>query len=56
MSPLETSNPTTVGPEKCNTVVAQEKDFKIAIMHMLKDINEDMNKSTNKIYENKSKQ
>lgn len=28
MSPLETNNPTTVAPEKCNIPEAQEKEFK----------------------------
>lgn len=32
-------------------VKAQNKDFNIAIMNMLKDFEENMNKSTNEIYE-----
>lgn len=32
MPPLEPSNLTTVGPEKCNIVEAQDNDFKIAIV------------------------
>lgn len=33
MSLLESSNPTTAGPEKCNR--AQDKDTKIAFMNIL---------------------
>lgn len=29
---------TTVGPEKCNIAEAQEKDLKITIMNMFKDL------------------
>jgi hypothetical protein len=38
--------------EKCNI----DKDIKIAIMNIFKDLNEDMNESINKVYENTSKQ
>jgi hypothetical protein len=31
MSSLESSNPTIVGPEKCNVAEAQDKDLKIAL-------------------------
>lgn len=39
------SKPSPVGPEKCNTVKTQVKDFRIAVMNMFKDIREAMNKS-----------
>lgn len=50
MSPLETSNPITVGPEKCNIADAQDKDLKIAIMTMFKLLKKDMNKYNKDIY------
>jgi hypothetical protein len=40
MSALDPSNPTPVGPEKCKTAESQNKDFKIAIMSMFKDLKE----------------
>ena len=43
---------TTVGPERCNAAEIQDKDFKAAIINMLNDLKEDMNKSINKVYEN----
>lgn len=43
MSALDPCNPTTVGPEKCNTAELQNKDFKIAVMSMFKDLKEALN-------------
>jgi hypothetical protein len=47
MPPPESSNPTAVGPEKCNITEARENDFKIAVTNMFKGCQEDMNKSLN---------
>lgn len=52
MSSIEPSNPTTLWPEKCNIAESQDKNFKIAIMDMIKVCKEDINKSINEIYEN----
>ena len=38
-APLEPSNPTTAGLEKGNIGKAQDKDFKIAVMTMIKNLN-----------------
>lgn len=38
MSPSEASNPIAVGPEKCNVATAQDKDFKMTIMNIFKDL------------------
>ena len=48
----EASNFMVIGPKQCNLAEAQDKDFKIAIMNMLKDLKEEINKSANEIYEN----
>lgn len=45
MFPLETSSPISVGREKGNLAEVQEKDFKIPIMIMLRDLEKDMNES-----------
>lgn len=42
--PLEASNPTLIDPEKSNWAEAQDRNFKIAILNMFKDLKEDMNK------------
>lgn len=47
----ELSNPATAGPEKYSVAEAQDKDFKIAIMNVCKDLKEEMNKSLNKACE-----
>lgn len=48
----ELSNPATAGPEKCTVAEAQGKElFKTAIMNVLRDLKEDMNKSLNKACE-----
>ena len=39
MSPLEPINSTTAGLEKGNIGKAQDKDFKIAVMTMIKNLN-----------------
>lgn len=52
MSPPETSNPITVDSEKYNIAEAQDKDFKITIMNIVKDFNEGMNKSLSELNEN----
>lgn len=41
MSSLESRNPTTTGPKYSNTAEAQDKDFKTAIMNIIKDLKED---------------
>ena len=45
ISPPESSNPTAVGSEKCDIAEVQVRDFKIAIMNVSKDIEDDVNKS-----------
>lgn len=52
MSPLEPSNPTTVGTEKSNIDEAQAKDIKTAFMNMIEILNVEMNKFLQEIYEN----
>lgn len=49
--PPEPNQPTTAGPEKCNIAEAQDKNFIKAVMNMIKDLKEHMNKSINKILE-----
>lgn len=39
----EGSNHTVTGPEKSNLAEAQDKDFKVSIMNMFKDLKEDTN-------------
>lgn len=56
MSLPEPSITTTVDPEKCNMAEAQDKDFEIGFMNVMKDTEEDMNNSINKINENTNKQ
>ena len=53
---LETNNPITVGPKKCYKAKAQDKDFKVAIVNIFKDLKEDMNKFLNEDHENTKKQ
>lgn len=38
-------NPTRVGPDKCSVAEAQDTDFNITNMNMLKDLKENKNKS-----------
>jgi hypothetical protein len=45
-------NPTRVGPDKCSVAEVQNKDFKIAIMNMFKNLKEKINKSLNEVCEN----
>lgn len=45
MLPLETSSLISTGLEKRNLAEVQEKDFKIPIMIMLRDLEKDMNES-----------
>jgi hypothetical protein len=52
MSPPDPSNHTAVDPEKLNTAEAQNKDFKIAAVDMLKDLKEILI-SINDIYGNR---
>lgn len=52
MSPIDTNNFTTEDTEKCSIAKAQNKDFKTAIMNMLKNLKEDKNKSINETYKN----
>lgn len=40
VSPLEPSDPNIVAPEKCNIAETHDKDFKISIMNMFKDLKE----------------
>lgn len=51
MSPLECNNLSTVGPETWKTAEAKDEDFKRAIMNILEDLKEDMNKSINEFFE-----
>lgn len=53
---LETNNPITVGPKKCYKAKAQDKDLKVAIVNIFKDLKEDMNKFLNEDHENTKKQ
>lgn len=48
----EPNNFITVDPNPCNNNEEQEKNFKIVILNMLKDLNEDTNKSYNEDLEN----
>lgn len=52
MSLLESSNPTTVGPEKCHIAEAQVKDLKIGLVNMLEVLKEEMSRLIKEIYEN----
>lgn len=52
MSQLESSNPTTVGPEKYNIVEAQVKDLKIGLMNMSEILKGEMSRMIKEIYEN----
>lgn len=45
MPPPGHRNSPAISPKKSNTAETQDKYFKIALMSMLKDLNEDMNKS-----------
>lgn len=47
MPPPEVRNPVIIDLEKMKLDEAQEKDFKTAIVNMLKDFNADMNKCLN---------
>lgn len=49
MPPPEAKNPTMLSPEKSNLSKAQNKNFKIEIMNLFKDLKEDINKCINKI-------
>lgn len=42
--PPETSNPIVIDAEQSNLAEAQDKDFQIAIMNLIEDLKEDMNK------------
>lgn len=50
--PLEANNPIVLGPEKGNLSKAQDKYFQTAIVNILKDLREDMNKYLNEYHEN----
>lgn len=54
--PSEPRNPITVGPERCNTAEAQDRDFKITIRNMVKDLKEDVNKFFSADCDNTKKQ
>lgn len=47
----ELSNPATAGPEKYSVAEVQDKDFKITIINVHKDLKEEMNKFLSKAYE-----
>lgn len=51
MSPTKPINFSTVGPEKSNITEALDKDFKLVIMDVFKDLKEDMNKPLNEVCE-----
>lgn len=42
--------------DKCNILEANERNFKLALINMLKDLKENMKKSLNVICENKNGQ
>lgn len=42
--------------DKCNILEAKENSFKLALINMIKDLKENMNKSLNVICENKNGQ
>lgn len=42
--------------DKCNILEAKERNFKLALINMLKDLKENMNKSLNVICGNKNGQ
>lgn len=42
--------------DKCNILEAKERNFKLALINMLKDLKENMKKSLNVICENKNGQ
>lgn len=52
MSLPEPSKPTIVGHEKCNIAKVQNKNYKIMIMNMFKELREDLYKYKNEIHEN----
>lgn len=52
MTPPEVRNPITISPEKTNLVEAHDRNFKIAIIHLFKDLKEDMDKYLNEDHEN----
>lgn len=50
----EACDPTGLGPEKWNIAKSQDKDFKVALMHMFKDLKDNMNKFLKEVWENTS--
>lgn len=50
--PSEASNNFIIGPKKSNTAETHDKDFKIKIRDMLKDLTEDINKFLSRDCEN----
>jgi hypothetical protein len=50
----EASYPIAKGPEEYNIAEAQDKDFKIAIMKMLSDLKQGVNKTLNEIHGNRT--
>lgn len=54
MSPPEARNSTALGLEKSNLAQVQDKDVKVEIRNMFRDLKEDRKKSLNKVSENHS--
>lgn len=44
--------PESSTPEKCKISEAQDKDFRIAILYMFKDLKEEIGKFFDEVYEN----
>lgn len=55
MSPTEPHPLSIIGPEKYETA-KQDKNFKIAVMSMFKDLKEDMNASLNEVCKKANKE
>lgn len=55
MFPIEPHPLSIIGPEKYETA-KQDKNFKIAIMSMFKDLKEDMNASLNEVCKKENKE
>jgi hypothetical protein len=51
MSPLESSHPTTGGPQNRNITEAQGKHLKIAFINVIEVFTEEMNGTIKEIYE-----
>lgn len=52
MPPPEARNSVVLGTKEINLAKPQDRDFRIVIMNMLKDLKEDMNNCLNEDHEN----